>query len=240
MTLELIKRFCVETIRYELENARLCNWDAPVRPVKPDSLVAVEAEMEAAIQAEKSGKDAQNSSSERSEIESHQSLSEILRSHILDLRACAQAFRVSEFGDEFKNTADRMLESADDLEAALERVSTERVCPHLHQDFPGTELNQCLDCGVRLGDCCVDWKPECAKLNAPLSLAQARNPHLTATPEFQFKPWLFCPWCGTRRTEPASKESCYCVCHNPASSCPWCKHCKGEISPNDLVAAERD
>ncbi len=43
---------------------------------------------------------------------------------------------------------------------------------------------------------CEQWEPETAKLNAPLMLAQARNPHLTQTPEFAFKAWEFCPWCG--------------------------------------------
>lgn len=23
-------------------------------------------------------------------------------------------------------------------------------------------------------------------------------------------------------------SSCYCVCHSPVSSCPWCEHCKGD------------
>ena len=50
-------------------------------------------------------------------------------------------------------------------------------------------------------NCCVDWEPETKKLNAPLILAQARNPHLTATPELEFKPWFFCPWCGCNRKE---------------------------------------
>ena len=44
-----------------------------------------------------------------------------------------------------------------------------------------------------------DRLPETQKINAPLMLAQARNPHLTATPEFQFKLWKFCPWCGLIR-----------------------------------------
>jgi hypothetical protein len=43
---------------------------------------------------------------------------------------------------------------------------------------------------------CADWKPETDKLNAPLFLAQARNP---AT-KFDFKPWRFCPWCGRSLT----------------------------------------
>lgn len=50
-------------------------------------------------------------------------------------------------------------------------------------------------------ECCVDWKLETEKLNAPITLAQARNPYLTNTPEFQFKPWRFCPWCGRNRAE---------------------------------------
>lgn len=48
-------------------------------------------------------------------------------------------------------------------------------------------------------ECCEDWLPETKKINAPLFLAQARNPRLTLTSEFQFKPWKFCPWCGVRR-----------------------------------------
>lgn len=48
-------------------------------------------------------------------------------------------------------------------------------------------------------ECCADWLPETKKINAPLTLAQARNPHLTQTPGFQFKQWKFCPWCGVRR-----------------------------------------
>jgi hypothetical protein len=50
-------------------------------------------------------------------------------------------------------------------------------------------------------ECCVDWKPQTEKLNAPIVLAQARNPYLTNTPAFQFKPWQFCPWCGRNRAE---------------------------------------
>lgn len=50
-------------------------------------------------------------------------------------------------------------------------------------------------------NCCDDWEPQAKKLNAPILLAQARNPHLTATSEFQFKPWVFCPWCGRNRAE---------------------------------------
>ncbi len=51
--------------------------------------------------------------------------------------------------------------------------------------------------GVRASTCsCADYARESDKLNAPLILAQARNPHLTQTPEFAFKRWAFCPWCG--------------------------------------------
>lgn len=50
-------------------------------------------------------------------------------------------------------------------------------------------------------ECCVDWEPETRRLNAPLVLAQAWNPHLTSTPEFQFKTWTYCPWCGRNRKE---------------------------------------
>lgn len=45
---------------------------------------------------------------------------------------------------------------------------------------------------------CSDWEPESNRINGPIILAQARNPHLTQTPEFQFKRWAFCPWCGNR------------------------------------------
>lgn len=45
-------------------------------------------------------------------------------------------------------------------------------------------------------NCCDDYEPESKKLNGPIILAQARNPHLTSTPEFAFKHWVFCPWCG--------------------------------------------
>lgn len=48
-------------------------------------------------------------------------------------------------------------------------------------------------------NCCTDWEPQTKKLNAPITLAQARNPYLTATEGFQFKPWAFCPWCGQHR-----------------------------------------
>jgi hypothetical protein len=48
-------------------------------------------------------------------------------------------------------------------------------------------------------NCCSDWEPEVKKINAPIFLAQARNPQLT--PDFQFKPWKFCPWCGRNRAE---------------------------------------
>lgn len=50
-------------------------------------------------------------------------------------------------------------------------------------------------------ECCADWKRGIEKLNGPILLAQARNPHLTATPEFQFKPFSFCPWCGQRKAD---------------------------------------
>lgn len=44
---------------------------------------------------------------------------------------------------------------------------------------------------------CPDFELEVSKINAPLTLAQARNPSLTAHPSFQFKAWDFCPWCGS-------------------------------------------
>jgi hypothetical protein len=47
--------------------------------------------------------------------------------------------------------------------------------------------------------CCSDWEPEFKKINGPIILAQARNPYLTETPAFHFKPWKFCPWCGEDR-----------------------------------------
>jgi hypothetical protein len=43
---------------------------------------------------------------------------------------------------------------------------------------------------------CDEWEPGTRKLNEPLFLAQARNPHLTGTPEFAFTPFRYCPWCG--------------------------------------------
>lgn len=29
------------------------------------------------------------------------------------------------------------------------------------------------------------------------------------------------------QSQPNQYEDCYCVCHNPVSSCPSCEHCKG-------------
>lgn len=29
-------------------------------------------------------------------------------------------------------------------------LSEASTCPHLHQDFPGTAINKCLDCGASL------------------------------------------------------------------------------------------
>jgi hypothetical protein len=48
-------------------------------------------------------------------------------------------------------------------------------------------------------ECCEDWKRQADKVNAPILLAQGRNPHLTATKDFKFKAWRFCPWCGAGR-----------------------------------------
>lgn len=45
---------------------------------------------------------------------------------------------------------------------------------------------------------CDEWDPALEKINGPLITAQARNPHLTQTPEFHFLPFRFCPWCGNR------------------------------------------
>lgn len=44
---------------------------------------------------------------------------------------------------------------------------------------------------------CADWAPGVEKLNGPILLAQARTPLLAQTPEFQFIPWTYCPWCGS-------------------------------------------
>jgi hypothetical protein len=52
----------------------------------------------------------------------------------------------------------------------------------------------------------AEWEPETAKINAPITLAQARNPHLTSTPGFQFVAWKFCPWCGTSRPSPGAVQ----------------------------------
>lgn len=43
---------------------------------------------------------------------------------------------------------------------------------------------------------CSSWDIGYAKLNAPILTAQARNPQLTASDDFAFLPWHFCPWCG--------------------------------------------
>ena len=40
---------------------------------------------------------------------------------------------------------------------------------------------------------CSDWKPNIEKVNAPLMLAAARNPHHK---QYDGKPFRFCPWCG--------------------------------------------
>ena len=45
---------------------------------------------------------------------------------------------------------------------------------------------------------CEEWQPGIKKIDAPIALAQARNPSLTYTPEFQFVPFKFCPWCGRK------------------------------------------
>lgn len=45
-------------------------------------------------------------------------------------------------------------------------------------------------------DCCEDWKPQCEKVNAPIMLAFARNPQ---NPQYDGKPFRFCPWCGAKR-----------------------------------------
>lgn len=48
----------------------------------------------------------------------------------------------------------------------------------------------------RLTCTCLDWAVGVDKINAPILLAQARNPRLMDTPAFTFVPWKFCPWCG--------------------------------------------
>lgn len=47
--------------------------------------------------------------------------------------------------------------------------------------------------------CCAAWLPQTEKINGPIVLAQARNPHLTQSEAFAFKAWEFCPWCGASR-----------------------------------------
>lgn len=52
------------------------------------------------------------------------------------------------------NHPDKKVREAFDLATlgiAEEATQSPRVCPHLHQDFPGTAINKCLDCGVPLG-----------------------------------------------------------------------------------------
>lgn len=64
------------------------------------------------------------------------------------------------------------------------------------EDFAG---RRATSAGQRVCDC-DEWEPGVEKINGPLLLAQARNPHLTNTPEFQFNPFRYCPWCaGTVR-----------------------------------------
>jgi hypothetical protein len=53
---------------------------------------------------------------------------------------------------------------------------------------------------------CDEWEPGVAKINAPIMLAQARNPQLTQTEEFRFNVFRFCPWCSKPvRTNAASR-----------------------------------
>lgn len=54
--------------------------------------------------------------------------------------------------------------------------------------------------------CCDYWTPETDRINGPILLAQARNPHLTRTPAFAFKEWTYCPWCGSSRRVAADAE----------------------------------
>jgi hypothetical protein len=51
---------------------------------------------------------------------------------------------------------------------------------------------------ARLVCTCDEWEPGIEKINGPLLLAQARNPHLTQTEAFHFIPFRYCPWCGNR------------------------------------------
>jgi hypothetical protein len=46
------------------------------------------------------------------------------------------------------------------------------------------------------GECCEDWLPQIEKVNAPIILANARNPEY---PQYDGKPFVYCPWCGRKR-----------------------------------------
>lgn len=46
---------------------------------------------------------------------------------------------------------------------------------------------------------CPDYAPELEKINGPIALQQIRSGQ-PAGPDY-FKPWAYCPWCGSDLTE---------------------------------------
>lgn len=46
-------------------------------------------------------------------------------------------------------------------------------------------------------ECCPDWYPQIDKLNTPILIQFARS---GGTYKFDGKPFVFCPWCGKKRT----------------------------------------
>lgn len=66
-------------------------------------------------------------------------------------------------------------------------------------EFERLVTNGTQPSGVSVPGClCPDWQSTVPKLNAPLILASIRAGHNV----YDGKPFVFCPWCGTKIPEP--------------------------------------
>ena len=78
------------------------------------------------------------------------------------------------------------------------KVASETLLREIEAEMARRESAAALLPKPPLSCSCAEWEPCVAKINAPILLAQARNPHLTNTPEFQFVAFRYCPWCGKK------------------------------------------
>jgi hypothetical protein len=58
---------------------------------------------------------------------------------------------------------------------------------------------------VTLECTCSDWQPNIAKVNAPLMMMHARNPHQGNM--YRGVPFRYCPWCAEPLIDVESEQS---------------------------------